>query len=76
VSRWTQAVGTINDQHPATLHGFFAALLFVAAAFFVVPGLMLLVKLPRIERRARALVPGLALLLLGGALIAGGAALL
>jgi hypothetical protein len=76
VSRWTQAVGTINDQHPGTLHGFFAALLFVAAAFFVVPGLMLLVKLPGIERRARALVPGLALLLLGGALIAGGAALL
>jgi hypothetical protein len=76
VNTWVQATGTTNHQHPATLHGFFAALLFVAAAFFVVPGLMLLVKLPRIERRARALVPGLALLLLGGALSAGGAALL
>lgn len=70
------ATGTINPNHPATLHGFVSALLFLVSLVFLVPGVILLVKLPSMERKARALGPGLVLLVLGALVVLGGVALL
>lgn len=63
------ATGTINPNHPATLHGIASVVLFVAAAWLVVIGLVVLVKLAgATRRRGRAVVPGLLFLVLGLAL--------
>ncbi|MEY9936219.1 hypothetical protein [Streptacidiphilus sp. MAP5-3] len=69
----TLATGTINPNHPATMHGFASVLLFLASLVFLVPGAILLVKLPRMEQTAKAFGPGLVLLVLG---VLGGVALL
>ncbi|MEY9843783.1 hypothetical protein ABH940_000847 [Streptacidiphilus sp. BW17] len=72
----TLATGTINPNHPATMHGFASVLLFLFSLVFLVPAVILLVKLPRMERKAKALGPGLVLLVLGALVALGGIALL